>query len=90
MSHQITGNHSQHSGEVRKAATTFDNLPSTGLIRQPQVLEIVPFSSATLWRRCRSGQFPKPVKLSERITAWRVGEVRAWLSAQGAAQGALS
>ena len=26
--------------------------------------------------------FPKPIKLSERVTAWKVGEVRAWMAAQ--------
>jgi predicted DNA-binding transcriptional regulator AlpA len=73
-----------HSQDIRKAASTpsnFDNLPATGFVRQPQVLEVVPFSSATLWRKCKAGQFPKPVKLSERVTAWRVGSIRAWMQA---------
>ena len=63
-------------------ASTFDRLPATGFIRQPQVLEVVPFSSATLWRKCKAGQFPKPVKLSVRVTAWRVGDIRQFLNAQ--------
>jgi hypothetical protein len=42
----------------------------------------VPFSSATLWRRVKAGTFPKPVKLSERVTAWRVEDIRQWLDAQ--------
>jgi prophage regulatory protein len=62
--------------------SSFDNLPATGYMRQPQVLEVVPFSSATLWRKCKAGQFPKPVKLSERITAWNCGAVRLWLEQQ--------
>lgn len=65
------------------SASTFDNLPATGFIRQAQLIPaVVPFSSATLWRKCKAGQFPKPVKLSERVTAWRVGDVRAFLDAQ--------
>lgn len=75
-----------HSTEVRKAAhapSTFDNLPASGFIRQAQLIPtVVPFSSATLWRKCKSGDFPRGYKLSERVTAWRVGEVRAWLLAQ--------
>jgi len=67
-------------------ASTFDNLPATGFIRQAQLIpDVVPFSSATLWRKCKSGQFPKPVKLSERVSAWQVGAVRAWIQAQSAA-----
>ena len=63
--------------------STFDNLPDTGYIRQWQLIPaVVPFSSATLWRKCKAGNFPKPVKLSERVTAWRVGDIRQFLDAQ--------
>jgi prophage regulatory protein len=52
-------------------------------IRQKQLVpHIVPFSPATLWRKVRSGQFPKPIKLSENITAWRWEDVEAWIEAQ--------
>lgn len=61
------------------SVSTFDDLPAGGFIRQPALLKIVPFSPATLWRKCKTGQFPKPVKLSERVTAWRVGDVRQFL-----------
>jgi prophage regulatory protein len=65
------------------ASSTFDDLPDTGFIRQAQLIpHVVPFSSATLWRRCKAGLFPRPVKLSDRVTAWRVGDVRAFLEAQ--------
>lgn len=67
-------------------ASTFDNLPASGFIRQARLIpNVVPFSSATLWRKCKAGQFPKPVKLSDRVTAWRVADVRAWIQAQNAA-----
>lgn len=56
-------------------------LPATGFIRQAQLQPIVPFSAATLWRKVKARTFPAPVKLSDRITAWRVEEVRAWLEA---------
>lgn len=59
--------------------STFDTLPATAFIRQASLLDVVPFSSATLWRKCKAGTFPMPVKLSERVTAWKVGDVRAWL-----------
>lgn len=63
------------------SASTFDKLPDAGYLRQAQLIpDVVPFSSATLWRKCKAGQFPKPVKLSERVSAWRVGDVRAWLA----------
>ena len=45
---------------------------------------IVPFSSATLWRAVKASKFPAPVKLSERVTAWRTADVLAWLQSRGA------
>ncbi|HEX7687707.1 MAG TPA: AlpA family phage regulatory protein [Burkholderiaceae bacterium] len=70
-------------------ATAFDNLPATGYVRQSQLIPApVPFSSATLWRKCKSGDFPKPIKLSARVTAWKVEDVRQWLAAQAAKGGA--
>ncbi|HRE18971.1 MAG TPA: AlpA family phage regulatory protein [Rhodocyclaceae bacterium] len=50
----------------------------------PAVPGIVPFSSATLWRKVKAGQFPRPVKLSDRITAWRAQDVAAWLHSRSA------
>jgi len=55
-------------------------LPSSGWIRQSQLIpHIVPFSPTTLWRKCREGTFPKPVKHSAKITAWRVSDVEEYL-----------
>ena len=66
--------------------STFDDLPDSGYVRQAQLVPtVVPFSPATLWRKCAKGQFPKPIKLSDRVTAWRVGDVRAYL--RNAAEG---
>ena len=61
------------------------DLPKTGFIRQKQLLTILPFSSATLWRAVKAGTFVAPVKLSERCTAWRVEDVRAWMQTRPAA-----
>jgi prophage regulatory protein len=75
----------QDSGQTEKAVgqSSFDQLPDSGYIRQAQLIpDVVPFSSATLWRKCRSKEFVAPTKLSARVTAWNVGAVRAWLVAQ--------
>ncbi len=80
---------------VRSAAAipSFDDLPDSALVRQAQLvrdpkyparLTPLPFSPATFWRKVKEGAFPKPIKLSERVTAWKVGEVRAWIEAQAA------
>ncbi|EIN00391.1 phage transcriptional regulator [Paraburkholderia hospita] len=40
---------------------------------------LLPFSRATLWRRVKDGTFPRPIKLSERTTAWPTAEIRKWI-----------
>lgn len=54
-----------------------------GFMRQKELMTLVPFSSATLWRRIKAGKFVRPVKLSDRITAWDRAKVYSWLEAQG-------
>jgi prophage regulatory protein len=51
-------------------------------IRERQILTMLPFSKSTLWRKVNDGTFPKPVKLSERVTAWRVDEIHEWMVSQ--------
>jgi prophage regulatory protein len=58
-------------------------LPASGFVRQRQLVpHVIPFSPATLWRKVKAGEFPSPVKLSMRVTAWRVEDIRAWMAAQ--------
>ena len=60
--------------------SSFVPLSELSYVRQSQLIpHIVPFSAATLWRKVKSGDFPKPVKLSKRITAWRAEDISAWM-----------
>lgn len=43
----------------------------------PAIPAIIPVSKSTWWAGVRSGRFPKPVKLGERITAWPVESILA-------------
>jgi len=64
-------------------------LPETGYLRLPQIVgkpstataaaipALIPVCKSTWWAGVRSGRFPQPVKLGERITAWRVEDIRA-------------
>lgn len=71
--------------------SVFDALPDSAFIRESQLVQSpkrpdhpapLPFSAPTLWRKVKAGTFPKPIKLSERVTCWKVSEVRAWMTAQ--------
>jgi hypothetical protein len=62
-------------------------LPETGFLRLPQIIgdrrtdpptpAIIPVSKSTWWQGIKNGRYPKPVKLGERCTAWRVEDIRA-------------
>ena len=54
-----------------------DQLPLTGFMRLPQVLQLIPISKSAWWQGCREGRFPKPVKLGPKTTAWRVEDIAA-------------
>lgn len=66
-----------------------NSLPETGFLRLRQIVgrkpakddpgipALFPVSASTWWAGVRSGRFPKPVKLGDRITAWRVEDIRA-------------
>jgi predicted DNA-binding transcriptional regulator AlpA len=62
-------------------------LPEYGYIRVNDLIKIIPFSASTVWRKAKAGSFPKPVKLSEQITAWRVEDVREWMASTEAKGG---
>lgn len=52
------------------------DVPETGFLRLPQVLSIIPVGKTSWWKGVKTGRFPKPVKLSERCTAWRAEDIR--------------
>jgi len=67
-----------------------NQLPETGFLRLPQIigdpkaeppiLPIIPVKKSCWWDGVKSGRFPKPVKLSSRVTAWRVEDIRALIA----------
>lgn len=67
-------------------------LPETGFLRLPQIVgnpkatppipPLIPVSRSSWWAGCKSGKYPKPLKLGERTTVWRVEDVRALIAAK--------
>jgi prophage regulatory protein len=52
------------------------SLPQTGFVRLPVILKIFPIGKSTWWQGVKDGKYPKPVKLSDRITAWKVEDIK--------------
>lgn len=70
--------------ETDELEVGFDGLSDAAFVRIPQIVgPLVPVSRATWWRYVKAGHAPPPVKLSAGVTAWRVGDLRAWLSREG-------
>lgn len=64
-----------------KQPVDFDRLPDSALVRLPQIVgSLIPVSRATWWRYVKIGKAPPPVKISDGVTAWRVGDLRDWLA----------
>jgi predicted DNA-binding transcriptional regulator AlpA len=70
-------------------------LPETGYLRLPQIIgnakarpsipALIPVSKSTWWAGVKSGRYPQPVRtLGQRITAWRVEDIRALIEELGA------
>ena len=76
---------SELTQNIPLALANFDAMPDSAFIRLPVVKALYGVSNATIWRGVRLGTIPKPSKLSERCTAWNVGQVRAALAAKAVA-----
>ena len=67
-------------------------LPETGFVRIWQIVgnkkqnipALIPIGRTSFINGVKSGKYPKPVKLGERTTAWRVGDIRALIESMGA------
>ena len=54
-------------------------------LRKPAVLERCGISNTKLYGLIKTGQFPRPHKISERLVAWDEAEIDQWLAAKFAA-----
>ncbi len=50
------------------------------LLRLPEVEDTTGLKRSTIYQKAKQGLFPKPVKLTERSSAWRESEVQAWVA----------
>jgi predicted DNA-binding transcriptional regulator AlpA len=74
-----------HFNKRRLAMST--RIPSIGFLRLHQILDIVPVSKSSWWEGCKTGRFPKPVKLGPRTTAWKAEDIAALVKTLGSGEG---
>lgn len=56
---------------------------SKRLLRINQVLALVPVGRSSWWEGCRTGRYPKPIKLGPRTTVWRAEDIAAFIEKLG-------
>lgn len=75
--------HQQFPNRAHKAhgsaLENFPHLDNEAFVRLPVVTSLVGVGPASIWRWSKAGTFPKPIKVSPRVTVWRVGDVRNFL-----------
>ncbi len=49
-------------------------------IRLPEVRQRVGMSKSQIYKLIKASEFPKPVKVSERISCWVAVEIEEWVS----------
>jgi predicted DNA-binding transcriptional regulator AlpA len=53
---------------------------SLELLRESDLRNRLKLSHSTIWRLLRAGQFPSPVRVSQRLKAWRLVDIERWLT----------
>ena len=61
---------------INPALRDFSQLPPEAHCRLLVVKALYACSAATVWRGVKNGTIPKPHKLSTRVAAWNVGELK--------------
>jgi prophage regulatory protein len=49
-------------------------------LRLPAVLEATGLTRSSLYRMAKIGEFPQPIKIGQRASAWLESEVHGWMA----------
>ena len=73
------------------------SISETGFLRLSQILgnpksnpptpPIIPISKSSWWQGVSSGRYPAPLKLSPKVTVWRVEDIREMIAQLGDVDG---
>ena len=60
---------------------------SDQILRLPRVIDITGLPRSSLYAKIAAGEFPAPIKLSQRSVGWSLTEVDAWIHERIAQRG---
>jgi len=52
------------------------------LLRLPSVQQLVPLSKSQIYKMIAKDEFPSPIKIAERVSAWPSNEIDTWILEQ--------
>ncbi len=52
------------------------------LLKLPEVERITSLKRSTIYNKIKLGQFPAPLKLTERSSAWRESQIQEWINSR--------
>lgn len=58
------------------AENSIDLLSEIGFVRLENILKIFPVGKSTWWQGVKDKKYPKPVRLSERMVAWKIQDIK--------------
>lgn len=63
-----------------------DALPEFGYLKAKRLIELFDISESHFYALIKSGDFPKPTRLSPQTTRWSVADLRTWLNEKNPTQ----
>lgn len=51
-------------------------------LRDKQVAEILTIGRSSVWRLVKEGKLPAPLKISERVTVWKLSDIEAFIASR--------
>ena len=49
---------------------------------KPAKKGFLPLGESTIWEKVRKGEFPQPIRLSSRLTVWRIEDINTWMNSK--------
>lgn len=53
-------------------------------LRLPETENVTGVKKSTIYALAKKGKFPKPIKITRRLSVWRESEIQTWISEQAA------
>jgi prophage regulatory protein len=53
-------------------------------LRDKDVAEMLSIGRSSVWRMAKEGKLPAPIKLSQRVTVWKLSDIEAFIASKEA------